>query len=1179
MNKIVYLLLATYLFAANPLLDYKLDECHWDDNNDTYEVYNDGSEGSDYNASGGNGANTILESVLCKSADMISDDDHDKYMIAKNNLSLPNKYTLTVWIKTPLDDSGHKEFVVSSGGWFGGSSTSYYYYNIADISGSDNDFIYFKYNIDDDKWSLCIEGDCKDFNPNSLSDGWHHFAFSVEKSSSGGNGFGFGGGGSSSTTTFYLDGEKNTTFDTAVTGDLGLIFNSDYKSDEDDTPNGQSIGADTDEFKIFDDALDDSEVADVYNNEKDGKNWDGSERICNRYDGAITEIEMAADTFTTKNTFNDPTWTHVIFPKVFSETPVVFIVADNEGSDPASVRMRNITTTGFDVMIVEPQGNDGPHVSQTINYVAINPGLHILDGHLIEVGTISTKKVQGKRAPRGSDKGWSEITTKGHFCNPAIVSNIQTLVNEENDIPNEYSAPWMTSVIESNSSGIYVALDMSETNDGLIDSNETVGYMIADGNFTGTFTDDNDEEVKFEVQAIEPYFIGWDDGCKKVSFLNDYSSTPLIAGWKTERLGNNGGWFRRCYLDDSEVGFVVDEDKAKDNERKHIKEPGALFAFSKPFTLNLGASTSTTTTTFDSWDTFRSISDRNISTKIVNKPFEVNVSYVDDGDNEQEFNGTVCSIIIDSKGNEISDWNKTDFRADKSKYASFNVAHATKRAQVKMEWIENEDKDCPLNTSNSSTSTDYFAIRPLRFSIDNYPTNVYAGEDFNISLHGLDYNGVDATDYNETNATSNPSFKIKVQEINTSCINGDFTIKDDNITFLNGVNNTIANYDEVGVFDINLTDEDVSCGYRFAGVDCKDKNVTDYWNSDTNTSIDEVNVTIEVKPYDLNLTFSKTNKDWIYMDSNLSEFNFEINVTIKAYAKDSSTPLQNFDKGCYAKDVNISFNIDDNIINEFNGSYSINSGNSTYSSDINFSDTNFTAFREYNWTVVKDDFVKGEGNLSFVVNIDRNYSKPVSIVDLNITEINITTPEIAKNENNISVDKNLSFYYGRFYPTDIGSNEKDVTKLYPVVVYDENNNHFGEENMVLINWFKQVDNDINSTSALGSSLDYTYNSDKNVSDFNVSVKFQQPEFNVTINNGSDNNKFVVVHFKTPEYLWYSRYKDYNDSNDSTCSTHYCLEYMYEQNKTTTDVGSGTFIGSEVNLTKPSKKPTGIRVYR
>jgi len=1170
MNKILYLILVTYLFAIDPLIDYKLDECHLDNNDNTYEIYNDGSEGSDYNASGGNGANTILESVLCKSADMISDDDHDKYMIAKNNLSLPNKYTLTVWIKTPLDDSGHTEFVVSSGGFgWGVSSTSYYYYNIADISGSDDDFIYFEYNIDDNKWSLCIEGDCKDFNPNSLSDGWHHFAFSVDKSS-----HGYGNG--NSTTTFYLDGEKNTTFDTAVTGDLGLIFNSDYKSDEDDTPNGQSIGADTDEFKIFDDALDDSEVADIYNNEKDGKNWDGSERICNRYDEIITEIEIAANTFSTKNTFNDPTWTHVNFPKVFNQTPVVFVVADNEGSDPASVRMRNITTTGFDVMIVEPQGNDGLHVSQTINYVAINPGLHILDGHLIEVGTISTKKVQGKRAPSESDKGWSKINTKGHFCNPAIVSNIQTLVNEENDIPNEHSAPWMTSVIESNSSGIYVALDMSETNDGLIDLNETVGYMIADGNFTGTFIDDDNEEIKFEVQTIEPYFIGWDNDCKKVSFLNDYSSTPLIAGWKSKRLGNNGGWFRRCYLDSNEIGFVVDEDIAQDAERDHIKEPGSVFAFSKSFTLNLEELKFTTD--FDSWDVFRNINDRNISTKIVNKSFEINVSYVDENE-EKEFNGTVCAIIIDAKGNNISDWNKIDFRKEKSKKATFIVECATKRAQVQMNWIENEDKDCPLDTSNSSTSTDYFAIRPLKFSIDNYPTNVYAGEDFNISFHGLDYSGIDTIDYNETNISSNPSFKIKVQEINTNCIKGDFKIKDDNITFFNGINNTIANYDEIGIFDINLTDKDISCIYRFAGVDCKDKNVSDYWNSDINTSIDEVNVVLEVKPYDLNLTFFQTNKNWIYMDSNLSEFNFEINVSIKAYAKGSLTPLKNFDKGCYAKEVNISFNINDNIINGFNGLYSINSGNSTYSDDINFSDINFTAFREYNWTITKDDFIKGEGNLSFIINIDRNYSKPISIVDLNITEINITTIELAKNENNIFVDKNLSFYYARFYITDIITNLKDTTKLYPIIIYDKNNTHFDGTNMLLINWYRQIDNDISSVLVLGSSLDYIYNSDKNVSDFNVSIKFQQPDFNISINNESENNKFVVIHFKTPKYLWYSKYQDYNDSNNSTCLSHYCLEYIYEQNQTIIDVGSGDFIGSEINFTKDSKKSTGIKVYR
>jgi len=51
---------------------------------------------------------------------------------------------------------------------------------------------------------------------------------------------------------------------------------------------------------------------------------------------------------------------------------------------------------------------------------------------------------------------------------------------------------------------------------------------------------------------------------------------------------------------------------------------------------------------FDAWDTFRDINDRNISTKISNKNFELFIASLDEnGTNLQDFNGTVCAKIDD----------------------------------------------------------------------------------------------------------------------------------------------------------------------------------------------------------------------------------------------------------------------------------------------------------------------------------------------------------------------------------------------------------------------------------------------------------------------------------------------------------------------------------------------------
>jgi len=65
---------------------------------------------------------------------------------------------------------------------------------------------------------------------------------------------------------------------------------------------------------------------------------------------------------------------------------------------------------------------------------------------------------------------------------------------------------------------------------------------------------------------------------------------------------------------------------------------------------------------FDAWDTFRDINDRNISTKIAAKDFNLTIAALkSDSSNYQEFNGTVCSRIIKEGESNVTDWFKNLF--------------------------------------------------------------------------------------------------------------------------------------------------------------------------------------------------------------------------------------------------------------------------------------------------------------------------------------------------------------------------------------------------------------------------------------------------------------------------------------------------------------------------------------
>ena len=53
------------------------------------------------------------------------------------------------------------------------------------------------------------------------------------------------------------------------------------------------------------------------------------------------EMEMGAATM--QDTFTIPTWTTVIFQQAFDTTPLVFALPTNQGGDPSTLRIRNVT--------------------------------------------------------------------------------------------------------------------------------------------------------------------------------------------------------------------------------------------------------------------------------------------------------------------------------------------------------------------------------------------------------------------------------------------------------------------------------------------------------------------------------------------------------------------------------------------------------------------------------------------------------------------------------------------------------------------------------------------------------------------------------------------------------------------------------------------------------------------
>ena len=127
---------------------------------------------------------------------------------------------------------------------------------------------------------------------------------------------------------------------------------------------------------------------------------------------------IEADKITVISNKND-TVTHITFRHSFDTTPLVFTLTDDAGNNPASLRVVNVTTSGFDIYSIEPQGENGKHTTmKKVPYIAIEKGEHQFpDGTKIVAQTIDTDKFQSKLL---SGSSWDHISLNGFNTTPVI---------------------------------------------------------------------------------------------------------------------------------------------------------------------------------------------------------------------------------------------------------------------------------------------------------------------------------------------------------------------------------------------------------------------------------------------------------------------------------------------------------------------------------------------------------------------------------------------------------------------------------------------------------------------------------------------------------------------------------------------------------------------------------------
>ncbi len=285
---------------------------------------------------------------------------------------------------------------------------------------------------------------------------------------------------------------------------------------------------------------------------------------------------------TVNDTFTIQAWTSVTFLRPFPTTPLVFVLPTTDGSDPSTLRIRNITAGGFEVVQTEPAANDGQHVAMPTAYLAIEPGDHVLpDGSRILAFEYSTASF----ANRFLTTTWDPVVFPAPFgAAPAMLASIQTANNESGSPPNASSAPFMDVGLRSITSGSFqVTLERAESTAGSVTTPERIGILAIDDLANASFVDAFGTAVQLQSLATASNIQGFSNGCYTNSYATSFSNTPLAVASANTRNGNNGGWVRRCSQSPGSIGLTIDEDIDNDSERNHTNEAAGVVAASGAF--------------------------------------------------------------------------------------------------------------------------------------------------------------------------------------------------------------------------------------------------------------------------------------------------------------------------------------------------------------------------------------------------------------------------------------------------------------------------------------------------------------------------------------------------------------------------------------------------------------------
>ncbi len=251
----------------------------------------------------------------------------------------------------------------------------------------------------------------------------------------------------------------------------------------------------------------------------------------------------------------------------FTDPVVIAHIMTNNDSDTVAVRVRNVTSTNFEIFMEEP--DDSTHASEQVSYMVFEKGEYTLsNGVLLEADSFSTT---ANHIESGAFETNNVSLGLAHAGAPSVFSSLNSYNNSE------FKASLVSGISSTN-----FGIQQETLGSGSSTTSEEMAW-VAVSNFSGTI-----QGSSYEIETASCGSCGVTTNAPAIFNLSSFSSAPNIIS--DGRTGNgvdgyfskgSGTWSSTSY------GVYAWEDVINDGERSHTGESFSMLAVEDSAQINL----------------------------------------------------------------------------------------------------------------------------------------------------------------------------------------------------------------------------------------------------------------------------------------------------------------------------------------------------------------------------------------------------------------------------------------------------------------------------------------------------------------------------------------------------------------------------------------------------------------